>query len=293
MHSELFKFLESSNIVESDFKFKDGESIKKVSLNGYFSKDIIETIISCLFQRGFDNIINSFPYKSLKGTFQIDQKVYEYIGRLKQELESFNLNINSYDTIDTTILEKRGENFNLSNIKDQVNTYLNYDQFKDMIECKFDENIKKIKNVKNEITQRFLNLKSKANSNFKIDSNIIDKYFPSIFEDLKYISHFKGNYKDFEKLMSGITPTDKIGIKEITSMGTFVNWLVDIGLILKNKDNKIDWKFIAENLYLISSKDQLISSQFSKNALRHKNSDVSTLLDKYKAVIKSHLNQQN
>ena len=293
IHSDLFNFFETSKIKESSFEFKGEDPIKKVSFNGYFSNNIIETIISCLFQKGFDKLINSIPYNSIKGESEIEKLVYEYSGRLKQELEKLKFDINSNETIDVSILEKRNDNINISDYKDQVNTYMDYDEFDIMIRTKIGSEVLKIDNVKQVIIQKFREVKSKADSNFKIDQNIIEKFLPEIFVNLTDSNQYEGVYKDFEKLMSGITPKDKIGIKEITSMGTFVNWLVSMNLIPEKSKLKIDWKFIAENLYIIGSKEALTGPQFSKNASRHKNNDVYSLLKKHEAVIKSHLNQQS
>lgn len=291
IHDDLLNFLEISKLIETTFEFKGEKSINKVSLNGYYSKDIIDTIISCLFQKGFDNLINSISYKSLKGVYEIDQIVHEYIGRLKQELANINFIIDSKEIIESSIIEKRVENFNIGHFKEQVNSYMSYDEFLKMMSSKFKMEVLKMEEVKKVLIQKFAESKSKVESDFKIESEIIDKFFPSIFEDLKNSNHFEGNYRDFEKLMSGLTPKDKIGIKEITSMGTFINWLISVKLIPKKIKRKIDWKFIADNLYIIGNKENLLSTQFSKNGTRHHNNDIYSNLLKHEAVIKSHLSQ--
>ena len=291
IHIELFNFLKTSILTETTFEFEDVAPIIKVSLNGYFSKDIIDTIISCLFQKGFDNLINSIPYKSLKGEYEIDQMVYEYKGRLKQELENIKFLINSQETIETSIIQKSLPNFNLGSYQKQLNDYNNYDEFVNIMESKFVLEIEKVESVRQEIIQRFAKIKSKTESNFKIEQAIIDIILPNIFTDLVGTKNFEGNYKDFERLMSGHTPTNKIGIKEISSMGTLVNWLISVKLIPDKTKRKIDWKFIAENLYTIHDKGKLKSEQFSKNGVRHHSSEIYSILKKYEAVIWSNLSQ--
>lgn len=291
IHQDLFKIFETAKIKETSFLFKGEDPIKKVSFNDYFSKSIIETMISCLFQKGYDNLINLIDYKSIKGEFEIDKIVYEYSGGLKQELDKLKFEINSHETIDVSVLVKRNDNFNISDYIEQVKTYMSYDELYSLITAKNEVEVLKIEKIRQEIIQKYRGIKSNSDSYFKIEPDIIDKFFPQIFCDLKDSNQFAGLYKDFEKLISGITPTNKIGIKEITSMGTFVNWLVSEKLIPEKSKRKIDWKFIAENLYIIDSKETLISSQFSKNASRHHNNDVYSILKKHEAVIKSHSNQ--
>lgn len=291
IHNDLFKFFEISEIKETSFQFKGEDSIKKISLNGYFSKNIIETIITCLFQKGFDKLINSISYNDIKDEKEIERIVYEYNGRMKQELDKLKFDINSQETIDASVLIKRNDNFNVYDYIEQIKTYLDHQQFDNIIKTRIDSELLKIKIIIQEINQKFRAIKSKSDSSFKIQPRIIDEFLPQIFVDLKDSNQFEGLYKDFEKLMSGITPTNKIGIKEFASMGTFIKWLVIMELIPEKSKQKIDWKFISENLYIIGSKETLTNTQFSKNASHHKNNEVYSLLGKHEAVIKSKLKQ--
>jgi hypothetical protein len=291
LHKDLFVFFKTCKVKETSFEFEGEDLIKKISLNGYYSKDIIETVISCLFQKGFDNLKNNIPYSSLKGEYEIEKIVYEYSGRLKQELEKLNFGINSCEITNVSNLKMRYDNIDLSDYKEQVKSFMDYEEFDRLIQSEIQSGIMKIESVKQEITQKFREVKSKADSNFKIDPDIIEKFLPEIFVGLKDSNQYEGVYKDFEKLMRGITPTNKIGIKEITSMGTFINWLISVNLIPAKHNKKIDWKFIADNLYIIGNSKKLESNQFSKNGSRNHNNDIYAVLKKHETVIKAYLDQ--
>lgn len=291
LHRDIIDFFVTCKIKETSFEFNGKAPYRKISLNEYYSKNIIETIISCLFQKGFDNLKNDIPFDIIKDEIEIDKIVYEYGGRLKQELEKLSFKINSRKTLTVSTLEKRNDNTNLSDYEEQVKTYMDYDDFEILIETEIKNGILKIETIKQEIKQKFREIKSVEDSDFKIDQDIIDKFLSNIFLDLKKSNHFDGNIIDFEKLMSGIRPSNKIGIKEITSMGTFINWLISMNLIPQKSDKKVDWKFIAQNLYITGSSKKLESSQFSKNASRNHNQEIYSTLKKHEAVIKSYISQ--
>lgn len=269
---EFSAFIEKLEIEERQFIDDETSVTSKFitsSLNGLHTKDAIEVVVDCLFQRGFTNFKQQAK-RILKE--ERPQKLTSTMSYMQGEL--------------STIFKKRNtksvllDSISFSDMQSQMNSQ-DYLEWKNAIKdgvatpvliTTFNSAVEKvISNFPNRSKELMREFSSELNkAEFLVDQEFMRESGLELYNALIDSGEMKAKFEDFQALCKGAIPQVKIKFKQNSSLTTFITVLSDRGVLFTKKHY---WTYLANDACELFN-GNCDAESLRKNKNQNKNSKV-------------------
>ena len=269
---EFSAFIEKLEIEERQFIDNETPVSTKFitsALNGLHTKDALEVVVDCLFQRGFTNFKQQAK-RILKedGPQKLASTMSYMAGELnavfkKGKMKSILLDSISFSEMQSQLNSQDYIEWK-SSVMDGVDTPVLIKAFNSAVE-------KVISNFPSRAKELIREFSSELNkAEFLVDQEFMRESGLELYNALIDSGELKGKFEDFQELCKGAIPQVKIKFKQNSALTTFITALSDRGVLSTKKHY---WTYLANDACeLFTGKCDAESLRKNKN--QNKNSKV-------------------